>query len=157
MQVSNPIHRPLGRRVASPLGNGAGLTLPKQNLLFYARYPNSESAVWDEEATWEENADWLYYALPVSCYAAVGTGFWFSDATTPIPRTMTEIRAGDEVNLSPGNAFASEKRGVAVYSPSPEEALERKIRKYMLNSKFEQVLIDGELLTIDGSPLYMEV
>lgn len=106
--------------------------LPKQNLLFYARYPNSESAEWDEETLWDENADWLYYALPVSCYAAVGMGFWFSDETTPIPKTAAEILAWIGINQPWGFVFFSLRRGLCVFGQETPFSVMRKVWKYML-------------------------
>jgi len=69
----------------------SGRKLPKQALLVHLKTPNSDNLLNNEETLTDEELLDIGYSLPVSVYAAVGTGAWFSDATTPITRLMSDI------------------------------------------------------------------
>lgn len=128
-------------------GKDDKLKLPKQNLLFYTRTPNDESILWNEATTWDEYVLWSGWSLPVSCYAAVGVGFWFSGETTPIVHTGTEILSWEWINKL--HVIFSITRGLAVYAPTL-------VAKKTLTKayKYEKVAIPAVLSYPSRYPLY---
>jgi len=127
--------------IFSPFGTPVRL-LPRANLLFYSSKPNGTGA----------NAG--KYILPVSCYAAVGTGPWFSDATTPFARTMTEILADTTVNEYHITAGIGE--GVAVYDPSASPYVIHRVHLYFHSPTYYSsgiITVNGETLTTNDEPI----
>lgn len=111
--------------------------IPRKNLLAFIR---SENAFLD--LGWEGDPGWegalTGYALPISIYGdcdAETQAFFYSvdegtSEITRIVKSMTQILAWSEINLSPGYAFAAEGKGVVVYSVQPTGSDEAKIVKY---------------------------
>ena len=95
------------------------------------------------------------YALPLSCYATLGTGFWFSDSNTPITRTAAEIAAWSGINQVGGKVFWNGSQ-LACYS-SLTSANERRVISWADKSTWDAVLINGEALAINFDPLYFRV
>ena len=132
-----------------------GRRLPKQGLLVHLKSPNSDNYLDGESGETLETLMDAGYALPVECYAAVGTGAWFSDSTTPITRVMSEILAsmGTEYNWQ-----ASATKGVSVYLADTELSKINRARKFhKLAPNYEYMTVDGETLTIDGETLAVGV
>jgi len=104
---------PVQPAVRSAIGTG-GRALPRLGRLFYSRYPNAPDSK---------------YVLPLSCFAAVGVGPFFSDATTQIPLNIAEILAVPGINEY--HLLASLTKGVAVYDPytTPDATL-AKVHRY---------------------------
>jgi len=104
--------------------------LPKQGLLVWLKASNSDNVLDDESTLIDESLADIGYALPVSCHTAVGTGFWFTDATTPITRLMSEILLDAGTNIDTGLVFASLRRGVASYSEGQTGSAVVKLSRY---------------------------
>lgn len=125
--ITRSVIRDVARRVkrsSKPLFGG--LALPRTGLLCWLRSVNSDNVLNDESTATLEDLLNAGYALPVSCYvAAGGTGFWFSDSTTPITKTMSQIIAWAGINEY--HVLASATKGLAVYDPytTPDATLSK--------------------------------
>jgi len=117
--------------------------LPKENLLQFIPSPGNYGV-----------GDEAKYILSISCYAAVGTGSWFSDATTPIARTMTEILADTTVNEY--HITAGIGKGVAVYDPSASPYVIHRVHLYFHSPTYYSsgiITVNGETLTTNDEPI----
>ena len=99
--------------------------------------------------------------LSVDDYDSLDT-YWqsvfFSDSSTPLDVAWDDIVNDPNTNTQGGQVFYSADRDIIViYSSSPEESAERKLWKYMFDTQFSVVQIDGVDLQIDGQQLYIEV
>jgi hypothetical protein len=116
----------MGRRRRATLHH---LVLPNADLAYRAKTATVDLP-WVEGATWVEAREWLGFQLPLSLFSVFGVSMWFTDAATAVAVAAVEILAWASINDSPGAAYFSRLRGLAVYDPSPTGGAEIRIRRY---------------------------
>lgn len=111
------VRRELGRRLTL-VRRGVG-GIPRQGLLYYARYPLYEDwSPYDFESyTITDDFVWLGHKLPADLFEVLGEGFWFTADGTPITRVPSEIIA--DSNTNQWAVWFDQNRGrLAVYDPA---------------------------------------
>lgn len=134
--VSSPVASAVPHHVSSQVSgvdkNLTSFSLPREGLLLYSRTPTTWlDTGWESDVGWE--GELIGWGLSTSIYGDVDTdtrAFFFSDADTPIVRSMADILAWSAINQSPGFAFAATGRGLAVYKTEPSGIAEEQVRKY---------------------------
>jgi len=115
-------------------GHGTGAGIPRANLIAQIKTPNSDNVFDDETTETDESLLDIGYAPPLSAFATLGVGPWFTDENTPLTLLMSAILLDSETNIDGGYVFASAAKGVAFYSVGQTGTALARLSRYF---KFE--------------------
>jgi hypothetical protein len=117
-------------------------TLPRANLLFYSRFPNTGDVIWGEDDILPEDMYFGGWVLPAELASAIGYPSFFFDADgVPIARQGLELLAWSGINQY--TVIYSNRRGLAVYSDDASYGTVRNAFRYFKQAVPTEIDLTG--------------